>query len=416
MKTIGIIAEFNPFHNGHKYLIDHCKRTLEADRVVIVMSGDYVQRGAPAIIDKFTRTRMALNCGADLVLELPIYYSLGSAEYFAEGAVSIIDQLGCVDYLCFGSESPDPDKLGELADILNSEPALFKHTLEKCLKDGDSFPLARKKALDAILNAEGRESSPDNITEVLTSPNNILAIEYLRCLKRRKSSIKPFIIQRIGQPYHSDTTAEIPSASGLRALLLSNRLDPRSYAPGVLKGMVPLEAAACFVTAPGNLMHVNDFSDLLYYKLLLEKDSGYSRYLDVNKDISNRIANGMAQCDGFSSFCELMKTRNLVYTRVSRCLMHILLNITEENMAEYKKDGFTAYARVLGMKRDSSDLLAAIHDNGTIPVIDRLKDAKKLLNPLQLRLLNETLKASEVYSLVSNAGITGEYSLKQIIL
>ena len=124
----------------------------------------------------------------------------------------------------------------------------------------------------------------------------------------------------------------------------------------------------------------------------------------------------MAECDGFSSFCELMKTRNLVYTRVSRCLMHIMLNITEENMNAYKKDGFTAYARVLGMRRDSSDLLAAIHDRSAIPVIDRLKDAKKLLNPLQLQLLEETLKASEIYSLVSNAGIAGEYSLKQIIL
>ena len=192
--------------------------------------------------------------------------------------------------------------------------------------------------------------------------------------------------------------------------------DIKSHAPGILKGMVPLEAAACFVTAPGNLMHVNDFTDLLYYKLLMEKDLGYTRYLDVSRDISNRIANGMAQCSGFSAFCELMKTRNIVYTKVSRCLMHILHNITEENMSAYKKDGYTAYARVLGMKKESSDLLAAIHEKGSIPVIDRLKDAKKLLTPLQLQLLEETLKASEIYSLVSNAGIAGEYSLKQIIL
>ncbi|WP_024864636.1 tRNA(Met) cytidine acetate ligase [Butyrivibrio sp. FCS014] len=417
MKTIGIIAEFNPFHNGHKYLIDHCKRALSADRVVIVMSGDYVQRGAPAITDKFTRTRMALNCGADLVLELPIYYSLGSAEYFAEGAISILDKLGCIDYLCFGSESPDPERLQELADILSLEPALFKKTLEKCLKDGDSFPLARKKALDAVLISTGRDASSEDTTDVLTAPNNILAIEYLRSLKRRKSSIKPYIIQRIGQPYHSDTTAEIPSASSLRALLLSNGgYDSKSHAPEILKGMVPLEAAASLVTAPGNLLNVNDFSDLLYYKLVMEKDRGYTRYLDVNRDISNRLVKSMSLCDGFSSFCELMKTRNLVYTRVSRCLMHIMLDITEENMSAYKKDGFTAYARVLGMKKDSSDLPGAIHDKGSIPLIDRLKDAGKLLSPLQLQLLEETLKASEVYSLVSNAGISGEYSLKQIIL
>ena len=147
MNTIGIIAEFNPFHNGHLHLIQKCKKLLNADRCIVVMSGDFTQRGAPSIVDKFTRTKMALSCGADVVLELPIYYALGSAEYFAKGAVSILNSLGCADYLCFGSECADVSHLTEIAKILNSEPDLYRTILEKEQKNGSSFAAARQKAL-----------------------------------------------------------------------------------------------------------------------------------------------------------------------------------------------------------------------------------------------------------------------------
>ncbi len=163
-------------------------------------------------------------------------------------------------------------------------------------------------------------------------------------------------------------------------------------------------------------MQCNDYSALLEYKLILEKTVGYTKYLDVTRDISNRILSNLDHIDGFSSFCNLLKTKNLVHTRISRCLMHILLNITEENMKEYKDDDFTAYARILALRSSSSDLLKAASENGSIPVLSRLKDADKVLSPLQKRLLDETLIASQIYNNFACNGISSEYSLKQIVL
>ncbi len=417
MKTIGIIAEFNPFHNGHKYLIDKCKKDLHADRVIVVMSGDYVQRGAPAIIDKFTRAVCALNHGADLVLELPIYYSLGSAEYFAKGAVSILSGLGCVDYLCFGSEFPDVDKLYEIADIVQEEPALYKEVLSASIKEGDSFPAARAKALDAQLRSTSKSYSSADYEKLLSSPNTILGIEYLRALKKRNQFIKPYVIQRVGRPFHSEELGSIPSAAGIRARLLSGIGDRiKLNAPFILDGTMPTTAIESISGYEGRFMQSNDFSNLLSYKLMLEKNEGYTRYLDVTRDISNRIQSNLEYNDGFSSFCNHLKTKNLVHTRISRCLMHILLNITEENMKAYKDDEYTAYARILGLKAASSDLIKVINDYGYIPVLSRLKDADKLLTPLQKQLLDETLIASQIYNSIAGNGITSEYSLKQIVL
>ena len=417
MKTIGIIAEFNPFHNGHKYLIDKCKKDLHADRVVVVMSGDYVQRGAPAIIDKFTRAKCAINLGADLVIELPIYYSLGSAEYFAKGAVSILSGLGCIDYLCFGSEFPDVNKLYEISDIISDEPPIYKDVLSTCLKDGLSFPAARAKALNEQLKASSKGYDQAEYEELLSSPNTILGIEYLRALKIKNRFITPYAIQRVGRSFHSEELGSIPSAAGIRARLLSGLSDRiKLNAPFILDGVMPRTSIESISGYEGRFMQSNDYSAFLEYKLILEKKEGYTKYLDVTRDISNRIIANLDHIDGYSSFCNLLKTKNLVYTRISRCLMHILLNITEENMKQYKEDDFTAYARVLALRSASSDLLKVIGENGSIPVLNRLKDADKILSPLQKRLFDETLIASQIYNTLSCNGISSEFSLKQIVL
>ena len=417
MKTIGIIAEFNPFHNGHKYLIDKCKKDLHADRVVVVMSGDYVQRGAPAIIDKFTRAKCAISLGADLVIELPVYYSLGSAEYFAKGAISILSGLGCIDYLCFGSEFPDVNKLYEISDIISKEPPVYKDVLSTCLKDGLSFPAARAKALNEQLKSTSKGYDQAEYEELLSSPNTILGIEYLRALNTKNRFITPYAVQRVGRPFHSEELGSIPSAAGIRARLLSGLSDRvKLNAPFILDGVMPRTSIESISSYEGRFMQSNDYSAFLEYKLILEKTEGYTKYLDVTRDISNRIIANLEHIDGYSSFCNLLKTKNLVYTRISRCLMHILLNITEENMKQYKDDDFTAYARVLALKSTSSDLLKVISENGSIPVLNRLKDADKMLSPLQKQLFDETLIASQIYNALSCNGISSEYSLKQIVL
>jgi predicted nucleotidyltransferase len=408
MKTIGIIAEFNPFHRGHEYLIDKCKKDLNADFCVVVMSGDFVQRGAPAIVDKFTRTRMALNGGADLIFELPIYYSLGSAEFFALGAVSLLNSLGVVDYLCFGSEIPDLGALDAIADILVKEPDDFKKALNENLKNGDSYPAARSKALQMQL--------PFISDDILKSPNSILAIEYLKALKLTGSKIKPYTIQRKGEGYHSEEATKFSSAQGIRKLLLANTTSHPDDTDNLIKELIPASSVSEFDSYLGKFVDINDFSDLLHYKLLLEKGSDFTRYLDITDDLSNRINANIEIYKDFNSFCELLKSKNLTFTRISRCMMHILLNITKENMDIYKADNFTSYLRILGMKKECISLLSSIKENGQLPIINRLKDTEKILSPIQMKLFEETLSASLIYNSKASNNIVSEYKLKQIII
>ncbi len=417
MKTIGIIAEFNPLHNGHKYLIESCKKALGADKCIVVMSSDYVQRGAPAIVSKFTRARTALLAGADLVIELPVYYSIGSAEYFAGAAVSMLDKIGVVDYLCFGSEFPDTDKLSVVADILYREPPVYKQALLEAQKNGESFASACATALSKELS--GRLSSDDiaDYLNILSSPNSILAVEYLKRLKQINSSIKPYTIQRIGQPYHSEESATIPSASGVRAKILSPGFSSyKENSKKVLDMIMPPEASSEIIAYNGRFLQANDFSSLMNYKLITRKYQGYAEYLDVNKDISNKIIKNLNSFEDITGFCMNLKSKNLLYTRISRCLFHILLNIREDHMREYKMDSYTSYARILGMRETAFDLLSVMHSKSTIPVLDRLKDADKSLTTLQHRLFDETITTSLIYNSVAANGITSEFSMKPIIL
>lgn len=403
MKTIGIIAEFNPFHNGHKYLIEKSMQKTGADFCVVIMSGDFVQRGAPAIADKFTRAKMALHSGADLVIELPIYYSLGSAEYFASGAVSILDRLGTIDYLCFGSESGDIASLTDIATILANEPGNFKAVLANELKKGKSFAAAREEALVSELGEEG-------IRSVLQSPNNILALEYIKALIKRKSNIRPFTIARRGEAFHSDTLSDYASATAIRRALSENTaLEALSYS-------VPEKSLKQLIEYRGRLLDSDDFSLLLNYRLISEKGSACDRYLDVSRDFSNKLISTFTPGDTITELCEKLKTKDLSYSRISRSLFHILLGITAENMALYKADDYTGYVRVLGLKKASSEVLSLIHDNASIPILDRLKDADRLLDPLQLMLFNESLSAGAVYNLIAQNGITSEYSLRNIVI
>jgi len=220
MKVLGIVVEYNPFHNGHLYHLQASRASCRADCVVGVMSGNFTQRGEPAIINKWARTEMALLNGVDLVIELPCAYAMASAEYFAFGAVKLLDSLGAVDTLCFGSESGNIQKLAEVASILADEPILYKQALKTSLASGKSFPAARQEALSNYLNSLlGR----DYLSDAITSPNNILGIEYLKALIKLNSKIVPISIERKGSGYHSlELSGEICSATAIRKTLAEN--------------------------------------------------------------------------------------------------------------------------------------------------------------------------------------------------
>lgn len=409
MKTVGIIAEYNPFHNGHAYQLAQAKEITGADYCIVVMSGNFVQRGAPAIMDKFFRTRAALTLGADLVIELPVSYAAASAEYFAMGAVSLLDCLGVTDYLCFGSECGNLALLNTLSDTLLSEDAVFKASLKSYLKAGYSYPQARNLALC--------DTAPELTCDIslLQSPNNILGIEYLNALKKRSSRIKACTIPRMGAGYHENTLhAACSSALAIRTeLACGNILTVKDQIPPAVYGWMQDGFQKFFPVLP------DDMAPLLLYKLLMERETGYSAYFDVDSCFSDRIKKHLFSYTDFTSFCMQLKSKNMTYTRVSRNLLHILLNIYQEDIEKFCKKDYVYYARILGLKKESAPLLSAIKANSSIPLISKLSDAAQIISSENGRkMISQDIQASHVYDVISHQklhhGIQPEQQ-KQII-
>lgn len=445
MKTAAVIAEYNPFHNGHRYHLEQTRLLTGADYIIAVMGGDYMQRGTPAVCDKFLRAKMALQNGADLVLELPLFYATGSAEYFAAGAAALLDRLGVVDALCFGSECGDLCLLSDIAEVLAEEPDGFSAALRKLLKQGVSFPKAREQALSSYFSGPSQKTgSPkaaaDGLTleEAILEPNNILGIEYLRALIKRKSAIRPYTIKRTGGSYHddilssgsktetgllpleggrTDTNAAVKSsATAIRKILeRGGELSP-------LKNHVPdsvfrLLSSVDFVSASALC---GDFSLLLKYKLLLEEKKGYTQYVDVGKELSDRIRNNLNRFAGFEEFCALLKTKEITYTRIRRALLHILLDMKTRDLSSFLMEDYVLYARVLGFRKDRTGLLHSIKENASLPLITRLSDASGLLSEVGSRMLEKDIFASQLYrsavSCRSGASFVSEYSRPLVIV
>ena len=326
----GIIAEYNPFHKGHAYQIEQTRK-LTGDRyVLVIMSGDFVQRGAPAVFDKYARTQMALLGGSDAVLELPSYFACGSAEYFAKGAVGILDALSCVDHLCFGSESGDALSCQKLGEILSREPEEFQNFLRQSLKEGLPFPAARKSALKKYLEARHDQSFSGDalfsgIENLLDSPNNLLGIEYCKALSRLNSRISPVTVKREGAGYHDESLSQpLSSATAVRRLLTGPKYED-----------MPLEKLLAY-TQPNSVaaftkdllswdlpVTEDDFSLLLKYRLLLHTPEELAGFADVSLDLARRIIRERNHFASFSQFISLLKTREMTYTRISRALLHI---------------------------------------------------------------------------------------------
>jgi len=355
MRVVGLIVEYNPFHNGHKYHIEKAKEVANADFAVVVMSGNFVQRGAPAIMPKHMRAEAALHSGADLVIELPVCYATGTAEQFAYGAVSLLDKLGCVDAICFGSECGDINTLADLAKILCDEPEEYIRVLQECLRSGVSFPLARQKAIQALCG-------DGEFSELLEQPNNILGIEYLKALYRLESDMEPITIQREVSHYHdTELQEQFSSARALRGTIADGDF-------AKLYGQIPSECMPSLedgyeVRYP---VYANDFSLLLKYKLLNETSMSLVKYADVSEELANRICNRLNDYISFEQFCELLKTKEITYTRISRALIHILLGVKKSDNNEIE------YVRVLGFRKNSSDILTTLKRTSVVPLISKL--------------------------------------------
>ena len=406
MKTAGIIAEYNPFHTGHEYQIKYVKEKLGADFVVIAMSGDFVQRGTPALFSKYVRAEMALKGGADLILELPVSSSTASAELFAKGGVQLLDGIGVTDILCFGSECGDTHILMELAKLLVDEPPEFQAALRLNLKEGMTFPKARSQALTEVL------PEPWKYQQVLSSPNNILGIEYCKAILREKSSISPVAIKREGNDYHEKSLAEniFPSASAIRKAIMD------THNARILENFLPESCRDVFfqTVSDHNYLLENDL-DLIYrYRLLQETEELLCSYLDMSHSLARRILSCRNQYETFSQFANQLKTKDITHTRIQRALLHMLLHI--HDVPEQ-----IPYARVLGFRKSSASLLGEIKKHSRIPLLTKLSDASKVLeeNPHSLDLLEETTFSSNLYENIlaqkKNASCIHEYQ-KQIIV
>ena len=392
MKTIAVITEFNPLHNGHYYFLSAIRAESEADCVIAVMSGDFVQRGEPAVFDKYVRTKAALRCGADLVLELPVRFSSANAGDFALGAVSMIDMLGCVDELWFGSESGDIAPFIELAGLLYEEQDLFKESLQAGLRSGLSYPEARAGAIAVLYGSMSAENGSSGISlpemnGLLASPNSILGLEYCIALKKLGSGIVPKTIKRTGSGHDAPLSyGSCPSASAVRELIFSNGTDALSgFVPDHVTG---LYKEYCKNSSP---IRADDFSLLLKYKLMSCSTKELCMFDGVSKDLAERILNNLNAFRSFSQFADLIKTRNITRTHANRALLHILLEIYDKGT--FHLSYFTPPScRILGMG-SCKELLGIIKKNGKTALCSRSSEIKESYS-------KEDLFASNLYESV----------------
>ena len=387
MKIAGIIAEYNPFHTGHAYHIQKTRELTGADYIVVVLSGDFVQRGAPALCSKHLRTRMALLGGADLVFELPSTHSCESAEFFAQNAVRLLDALGCVDVLSFGSESGTIEPFLKLGSFLSVETPEYRNLLKEYLKKGESFPKARSLTLQELLSNTDADTGT-----FLQTPNNILGVEYCKALCRQNSPIQPLTVKREGNGYHDDSlNEEFPSASAIRALWKSANCKMSDTA---VSSCFPPAISALLsqtFTCP-QFLDEEDFSPYLRWLLFSSDKAQLTSYQDVTPDFVQRLFHTRGSYESWGQYAALLKTRELTYSRICRMLMHCLLQISHVPVL--------SYARLLGFRRQTAPVLSEFKKHSSIPVITKAADAASLLSDETAAVFSKNVEISNLYEAV----------------
>ena len=386
MKTLGIVTEYNPFHKGHAYMIEEAKKKAGADRVVVVMSGSFVQRGEPAIFDKWTRTEAALMNGVDMVLELPVLFAAANAETFARAAVRILEETGIVDVLCFGSESGDLHSMQEAARLMENETEEFQHILKEHLDEGLSYPAARAKALEIVSQIS---------SDILSRPNHILGLEYLKALDRYNCSMEPMTIKREGDYNSPSLTEGFASAAAIRKALAEDRsTEALPQLPenvhDVYNKALSLGTAPCFW---------DELTPALHYKLRMSSTEEIHEIAEVVEGLENRILHSIDSCYDIKDVIDFIKTKRYTRTKIQRILLHILLDIKEKEVAYFMNLPKMPYIRVLGFKKETSGILADLTENAKVPVLTNLKKAPEVLNEDGLALLALEKTATDLHAL-----------------
>ena len=431
MKNAAVICEYNPFHNGHAYQLSYMRERLGAENIIAVMSGNFVQRGEPAVFDKYIRTEMALSSGADLVIEIPAVFSSASASEFASAGVNAVFRSGIADMLCFGVEGGmDIDKLKTFNDMRSAvhDDDAFNDTVKAFLKKGLSYPAAVNESLKSILSIP--EGKPV-ITEDFFLPNNILALEYIKAAEKcSKIYGRTLDLQAIPRTDAGYSEAAIPkggsryaSATALRKIILAGRRNRRSEFEENAAGsgsitkhellrFIPDKAVSLYgrYGLINDAVSCDDMSGILNLRILdaVRNNTDLTAYLDVSREISDRLINMSGELLSFSGRASRLKTRQYTLSRIRRALLHIALGITGESFEQRKSSGYITYIRVLGFRRSavSSGLLRQLKDNSTVPVVTKPADFKELIA--------EDVYCDQIYYSIKNK--TGEYFRSPVMI
>lgn len=388
--VVGIIGEYNPFHNGHAYHLEKSKELANAEYAVAIISGNFTQRGNVSLIDKWAKAEMALANGIDLVIELPTIYSISSAENFASGAIKILNSLNVVNYISFGTEQCDIHILDNFANILYKEPPEFSGLLTHELSKGISYPKAMENALLMYLGDIRKYSN------ILSNPNNILAVEYLKMLKKARSLIRPIAIKRIGTNYHDvHIKGNFASATAIREKIKTNR-------PAGLSKVMPSSSYSILYNNILNghyLKDLNVFEKEIIYVLRRMSVTEIAKLCDVAEGLEYSIKNAANSCNTLEELLQQLQSKRYTNARLQRILLYALLGITKDDMKQSFKT--QPYVRVLGMNKKGKKLLSSIARIN--PNLNIITSVKKFIdsNPNKnlLNMLHTDIQATNIYTI-----------------
>lgn len=407
-KVLGIIAEYNPFHNGHLLHLEKSKKICDAQYSVCVMSGNFVQRGNTSIVNKWIGAEMALKSGVDLVLELPTVYSISSAENFAEGAIKLLNSLKIVDTISFGSENSDINVLNRISSVLHEEPKQYLEFLNSESKKGLSFPKARENAILLYLNDK-------KYLNILNQPNNTLAIEYLKALKKYKSHISPISVKREKVFYNSNCIVdEYASATAIRNMIINEQFnDIRKVVPASSYNLLMNEIEE------GHLViDISKFEKEILYAIRRLSADDIKNFPEVTEGLENAIKNASNSCNNLSELINMIKSKRYTHTRIQRILLYILLNITKKDMYLSRKN--IPYARILGYSPQGKELISEIYKaNPKITLITSVKNFLDSSNNKTYKyMLNKDILATNIYTLAysNNSTANLDYTKKIVTL
>ncbi len=413
MKITGIVCEYNPFHSGHKYMIDEIKKQYNSDYIIAIMSGNYVQRGLPAFMDKYARAKIALQMGVDLVIELPVVFATSSSEVFASASVNILSKCGITD-LVFGSECNDIHILKQFAHILKEEPDDYKLLLKEELKSGSAYGAAKYNALikyiDKLKTTYSQNASvsylqidshstyvnysADEIREILSSPNNNLGIEYIKAIMDLENPIEVHTLQRINGEYH-DTASSVASYSATALRLALKEENFEALEDDYLRHLYKENYNKTFPVL------TDDFSSILgssLVKINLDDTSDFIDYYGVTEALSHKITNSLYSYKSFSEYTDILKTKEIAHSAVYRGLLHILLDIKENDVKNYIQKGYTDYVKVLGTTKKGSSLISNLRKN-LITIVNTKKDEENISKAFA-KLYKTNLYADDLYRMI----------------